>query len=293
MRSVVSTATLVVALWLGLPAQVAAQDPDPPPPPPPPREVAVPRPPSIAARDGEARRPGSDEPRTPSRAAPGRGVDGAREPQPAERVPPREAVSSGGDRRRIDSAAGTAASDEQGGAQRRGAVRRPPAGDRARGGSQGAVDRAVPRSSVPQDTRRVYVYPDYRYYNRYYDPWGYGAFGLGYFYYSPWGWGPGYYGYGPYGGHGGGYYGSGGRGYSGYESGRVKLKVKPRDAEVFVDNYFAGYVDDFDGVFQGLKLDRGGYRIEIRKPGYETLHFDVHVQPDRTITYRGEMKPVP
>ena len=73
----------------------------------------------------------------------------------------------------------------------------------------------------------------------------------------------------------------------------VKLKVKPRDAEVLVDGYYAGTVDDFDGVFQALKLDSGGYKIEIRKPGFETLVFDVHVQPDRTVTYRGEMKATP
>ena len=35
------------------------------------------------------------------------------------------------------------------------------------------------------------------------------------------------------------------------------------------------------------------YRIEIRKPGFETLQFDVQVQPDRTITYRGELRPTP
>ena len=110
---------------------------------------------------------------------------------------------------------------------------------------------------------------------------GFGAFGLGYFYYSPWGWNPGYYGYGaPY-------------GYGGYDIGRVKLKVKPRDAEVYVDGYFAGHVDDFDGVLQALKLDSGAYTIEVRKPGFETLRFDVRVQPDRSITFRGEMKPVP
>jgi hypothetical protein len=69
--------------------------------------------------------------------------------------------------------------------------------------------------------------------------------------------------------------------------------VKPRDAEVWVDGYYAGSVDDFDGIFQALRLDMGAYRIEVRKPGFETLTFDVRVQPERTITFRGEMKPLP
>ena len=61
---------------------------------------------------------------------------------------------------------------------------------------------------------------------------------------------PGYYGYGY--GRGYGYGGMAGPATApyGYDIGSVKLKVKPRDAEVFVDNYFAGYVDDFDGILR-------------------------------------------
>jgi hypothetical protein len=182
--------------------------------------------------------------------------------------------------------------------QRRGAVRRPPSGgagqaggERPNGEGPRTVDRGVPRSSVPNRPNRVYVYPNYyRSYPFYYDPWGYSGFGLNSFYYSPWGWYPNYaYGYGaPY-----AYGGYAGPGYRGYDRGGVKLKVKPRDAEVYVDGYYAGTVDDFDGTLQSLKLDSGGYRIEIRKPGFETLHFDVRVQPDRTVTFKEEMKPIP
>ena len=145
------------------------------------------------------------------------------------------------------------------------------------------------RSSAPRDRdrSRIYVYPDYWSYGRYYRPYYSTGFHLGYLAYSPWGWMPAFYGY-PYGGYGGGY-GHQGR----YDLGSLKIKVTPRDAEVFVDGYFAGQVDDFDGFWQSLKLETGGYNIEIRKPGFETLQFDVHVQPDRTITYRGELRPTP
>jgi hypothetical protein len=168
--------------------------------------------------------------------------------------------------------------------QRRGADRRPPMSGVRSG------DRAVPRVSVPPPDRttviRSYRYRPYPYYSRHYDPWGYGSFGLGYFYYSPWAWGPyGSYGYGyPHYGHQYGY---------GYDIGHVKLKVQPRDAEVWVDGYYAGNVDDFDGVFQSLRLDSGAYRIEIRKTGFETLTFDVRVQPERTVTFRGVLRPLP
>ncbi len=71
---------------------------------------------------------------------------------------------------------------------------------------------------------------------------------------------------------------------SGYDVGGVRLKIRPRDAQVFVDGYYAGRVDDFDGTFQSLRLEAGGHKIEVRMPGFEDLELDVHVQPGRTIT---------
>ena len=73
----------------------------------------------------------------------------------------------------------------------------------------------------------------------------------------------------------------------------MRFKVNLKDAEVYVDGYYAGIVDDFDGLWQQLRLDDGGYHIEVRKPGMDTLTFDVRVQPGRTITYRGEMTATP
>jgi hypothetical protein len=190
-------------------------------------------------------------------------------------------------------ASNSASADDQ---DRRGAVRRPPSDGGGRSGGA-PRDRAVTRSGPPprdydRDRGRVnrdhvYYYPSYWSYGRYYDPYYYSGFHLGYLAYSPWGWTPAFYGY-PY-GYG---YGYGGY-YRGSEFGALRIKVKPRDAEVYVDGYFAGNVDDFDGVLQSLRLETGGYKIEIRKPGFETLTFDVHVQPDRTTTYRGEMQPMP
>jgi hypothetical protein len=113
------------------------------------------------------------------------------------------------------------------------------------------------------------------YYGGYY-PWGYGGLGLGGYYggyYDPW-----YYGQ-------GGYYPA----YDDYD-GRVRLKVKPTAAEVFVDGYYAGIVDEFDGIFQRLHIEPGPHRIEVREEGFEPLTFEVFIQPDKTITYEGELR---
>jgi hypothetical protein len=73
--------------------------------------------------------------------------------------------------------------------------------------------------------------------------------------------------------------------------GGVRLDLPQRDAEVYVDGYLVGMVDNFDGVFQHVNLEPGPHRIEIRAPGYEPIAFDVRVEPGRTITYRADMQP--
>jgi hypothetical protein len=73
------------------------------------------------------------------------------------------------------------------------------------------------------------------------------------------------------------------------DDGALRLKVKPADASVYVDGYYVGVVDDFDGIFQRLHIEAGPHRIEIRAPQYETLTFDVRITPDETTTYRGEL----
>ena len=114
-----------------------------------------------------------------------------------------------------------------------------------------------------------------------YYPWAYGGLGFGgyYGYYDPWWYDDPYQ---PV-------YVGGEYGYDG----ALRLKVKPRDASVYVDGYFAGRVDDFDGVFQRLKIESGPHRVEVRLDGYETLTFDVRIDPERTVTYTGELKKIP
>ena len=157
---------------------------------------------------------------------------------------------------------------------------------------------AVPRGSVPPP-RVTVVAPSVRYY-RGYSPWGFGGVGFGSYYgsfydpyvfydpYSPW-----YGSYGRYGGYGGYGYPSYGYGYSYPADGELRLKVRPRDAQVFVDGYYVGIVDDFDGVFQRLHLPSGPHRIEVRAPGYQTLTFDVQIRFEETTKYEGDLRRLP
>jgi hypothetical protein len=121
-------------------------------------------------------------------------------------------------------------------------------------------------------------YPGYGWGGGWYYP-GYGGYWWPYGYY---GWSSGYWGGYP-GGWGGGtvYYSNRGEGAS------LRVLVDPAEARVYVDGYYAGVVDDYDGVFQHLNLEAGSHHIEIEAEDYPLVAFDVLIQPGRTITYRA------
>jgi hypothetical protein len=101
----------------------------------------------------------------------------------------------------------------------------------------------------------------------------------------------------PYAYRSGGYYNRGyNRGYNGgnygyyaipqgFAYGSLRIVDAPRDAQVFVDGYYAGVVDDYDGVFQRLNLEPGEHQLEVEPyPGAPPLSYQVYVEPGRTVT---------
>jgi hypothetical protein len=110
----------------------------------------------------------------------------------------------------------------------------------------------------------------------YYDPWFYP------YSYSLW-YGGGYpfYQY-PYGGFGG-YYDL---------SSSLRLQVTPREAQVYIDGYYAGSVDNFDGVFQRLRLEPGEHNLEVFMPGHRSFTQKVYLQPGTTFRVRHTMEPL-
>jgi hypothetical protein len=74
--------------------------------------------------------------------------------------------------------------------------------------------------------------------------------------------------------------------------GGVRIDIPQREAEVYADGYFAGTVDDFDGVMQRLDLTAGPHHLEIRADGYAPVAFDVNVMPGQTVTYRTDLRPL-
>lgn len=182
--------------------------------------------------------------------------------------------------------------------------RRDRGGDRRGGGRQA---RPAPRVRIAVPARpiiNVNVGNRGRYYGpAYYDRWARSYYHWSPIAYAPWGLIAGSIGYGAYSAYGAhGAYGGYGAPYAHYapyapyapyDIGGIRLRIRPRDAQVFVDGHYAGVVDDFDGTFQQLRLESGGHRIEVRMPGFEDLEMDVHVQPGRTVTLREDLRPRP
>ena len=125
-------------------------------------------------------------------------------------------------------------------------------------------------------------YPGYPGYPGYYPGWGwagglywgswwpYGAYGW-YGYGYPWGWSGSY----PY--------------YEGAE-GSMRVLVNPAEARVYVDGYYAGTVDDFDGLFQRLHVPPGRHEITLKLEGYKTHRMRVFVSPNATVKLHYDLE---
>jgi hypothetical protein len=116
-------------------------------------------------------------------------------------------------------------------------------------------------------SRSVVVGGGYFYRPWFYDPW----YGWGY----PYGWYPPPYAY-------------GGR----YVDSSLRLQVEPKETEVFIDGYYAGTVDDFDGFFQRLRLEPGEHEVQLYLAGHRTSRQKVYLQPTGTFRIRHTMQPL-
>ena len=132
--------------------------------------------------------------------------------------------------------------------------------------------RAVRRTPRPVLQTRTWHAPGFGYYTPLAYP--------GYFYGPPWGlhqYGP----WGPYPYYGGYYY---------RERGSVRLQVKPVETEVYVDGYYAGVVDSYDGFFQRLSLPPGQHDIELRLEGYRSIQEQVYLTIGQSYRIQHEME---
>ena len=75
-------------------------------------------------------------------------------------------------------------------------------------------------------------------------------------------------------------------------TGSIRMQVTPREAEVYVDGYLAGNVDDFDGVFQRLQVLPGQHDIVVYLDGHRTIQQNIYVTPGRSLSIRQTLAPL-
>jgi hypothetical protein len=98
-----------------------------------------------------------------------------------------------------------------------------------------------------------------------------------YGYYDPFFWG--YGGWYPYGFYAPYYRGE----FYGRSYGSARIQVTPKQAEVYVDGYLAGTVDDFDGFMQRLDVPAGEHELTLYLDGYRTIRQNVLFRPGATV----------
>jgi hypothetical protein len=130
-----------------------------------------------------------------------------------------------------------------------------------------AVRHVAPRGVVVAGYYRPLFYDPF-----FYDPWFAYPFG----WYPPYGYPP--YAYGPV------YFNS---------AASLRLQVSPRETEVFIDNYYAGTVDGFDGFFQRMHLEPGEHEVTFYHSGYRTVKQKILLQPGKTFRVRHMMEALP
>jgi len=70
----------------------------------------------------------------------------------------------------------------------------------------------------------------------------------------------------------------------------LRIQVEPRQTEVYVDGYYAGTVDDFDGFFQRLHVSSGQHEIELYLDGYRVVKQQIYLQPGATFKIHYKME---
>jgi hypothetical protein len=154
----------------------------------------------------------------------------------------------------------------------------------------------VPRSSRPYPSHPIYGGGYYRPYYRpyyssfyypYYYPYYYGGFYSPFYFSFGYGWGYPY-----YGGYGYGYppYYYGPVVYD--NTGSARLQVTPRNTQVYVDGYFAGIVDEFDGYMQRLNVEIGEHELQLYLDGHRPFTQKVLFTRGGTVKLLHTMQPL-
>jgi hypothetical protein len=78
--------------------------------------------------------------------------------------------------------------------------------------------------------------------------------------------------------------------YDSHRTTDVKVQVTPKEADVYVDGYYAGPAGQFEGVLKRLHATPGGHAITVHLEGYRTVTEHVYLAPGSTFTLKEAME---
>ena len=119
-----------------------------------------------------------------------------------------------------------------------------------------------PRPGGPHFSAGFYYGPYFGPY--FYSPWFYSGF----WWYPPYGY--------PY--------------YWGAVGANLRIQVQPKSADVYVDGYLAGIVDEFDGTFQSMLVAPGSHEITVYQEGYKSIVQRMYLSIGSSYKIKGVME---
>lgn len=72
-------------------------------------------------------------------------------------------------------------------------------------------------------------------------------------------------------------------------TGELKISATPTRAAVFVDNQFAGHVDEFEGVGKAMLLTPGRHSVRVALPGYLPFETVVDLRPHQKLKLKTDL----
>jgi PEGA domain len=80
--------------------------------------------------------------------------------------------------------------------------------------------------------------------------------------------------------------------YPYYSGADLRIQAQPKQAEVYVDGYLVGTVDNFDGTFQRLDMPPGEHEVTLYSPTYRPLSQRMLFRPGQSYKIKTVMQPL-
>lgn len=76
------------------------------------------------------------------------------------------------------------------------------------------------------------------------------------------------------------------------DTAEARLEISPRNAQVYLDGYYMGVVNNFDGTFQRLEVPSGDHELVVYLKGYRSYRQRTFFRPGRDYRFKAILEPL-